>query len=102
MATLSKAFAGYLNTLSHSSLVDYPCSFLVLHLSISEECGVLSPQHFCTLWKFRASSHRHSGLDPVSNGSGAGAGNPVSLGSSQQAMGWTGVFQGAALRLHWI
>jgi len=103
MATLSKAFAGYLNTFAPviPAWLIILALFLVLHLSISEECR--SPQPSTFLHGLEVSGLLIVIL--VSTlfliGSGAGAGNPtVSLGSSQQAMGWTGVFQGAALAFY--
>jgi len=100
MATLSSICRLSHFCSSHSSLVD--CSFS--GLAFVNFRGMGSPQPSTFLHGLEV-----SGLLIVILVStlfligGAGAGNPVSLGSSQQAMGWTGVFQGAArLRLHWI
>lgn len=104
MATLSKAFAGYLNTFAPV----IPAWLIILALFSGlafinfrgmQESSALNI--FCTALEA-------SGLLIVIlvstlflTGSGAGAGNPpVSLVPSEQAIGWTGVLQGAALAFY--
>lgn len=104
MATLSKAFAGYLNTFAPVIpawliILAFFSGLAFVNFRGMQESSVLNI--FCTALEV-------SGLLIVILvstlfliGSGAGAGNPtVSLVSSQQAMGWTGVFQGAALAFY--
>jgi len=98
MATLKSICRLSQHFASHSSLVDYPCSFSGLafvNFRGMQESSALNI--FLHGWKFLLSSSFWS--RPCFHGGGAG--NPtVSLGSSQQAMGWTGVFQGAALAFY--